>query len=121
MPIATSRSASFSPNSPMPIPLRTVKPTCESAWPAKVWPRSTRKNPTVPARIAAMPDATKAVRMKSYSSMGVVVIVRVAVPVVIVAVGVAFDVDVAGHDEIAVLDVDHLDLRPIETRQHRAG
>src|SRR5271167_4031965 len=120
MPIATSRSASFSPNSPMPIPLRTVKPTCESAWPAKVCPRSTRKKPTVPARIAAMPDATKAVRMKSYSSMGVV-IVRMASPMVIVAVRVALDVDVAGHDEIAVLDVDDLDVRPIEARQHRAG
>src|SRR5271167_646541 len=121
MPIATSRSASFSPNSPMPIPLRTVKPTCESAWPAKVCPRSTRKNPTVPARIAAMPDAAKAVRMKSYSSMGVVVIVRMTVPVIIVTMGVALDVDIAGQDEIAVLDVDDLDVRAIETRQHRAG
>src|SRR5277367_956783 len=141
MPIATSRSASFSPNTPMPIPLTKVKPTspasgdrpnstapvapvkptCESAWPAKVWPRSTRKNPTVPARIAARPDAAKAVRMKSYSSMGVVAIVRMAVPVVIVAVRVALDVDVPGHDEIAILDVDDLDIRPIEARQHRSS
>src|SRR5271170_7004060 len=141
MPIATSRSASFSPNSPMPIPLKKVKPTrpasgdrpnrtapvapvkptCDSAWPAKVCPRRTRKNPTVPARIAAVPEAAKAVRMKSYSSMGVVVIVRMAVPVVIVAMRVALDVDVAGHDKIAVLDVDDLDVRPIEAREHRSG
>jgi hypothetical protein len=33
---------------------------------------------------------------------------------VIVAVRVALDVDSAGHDEIAVLDADHLDVRPIE-------
>ena len=44
-----------------------------------------------------------------------------AVPVVIVAVRVALDVDAARHDEIAVLDVDDLDLRPIEARQHRTG
>ena len=36
-----------SPNSTAPV--APVKPTCESAWPAKVWPRSTRKNPTIPA------------------------------------------------------------------------
>ena len=115
MPIATSRSASFSPNSPMPIPatkvkptrpasgdrpnriapVAPVKPTCDSAWPANVCPRSTRKNPTVPASTAAMPEATKAVRMKSYSSMGVV-------GMVIVAMRVALDVDVARHDVIAI-------------------
>ena len=141
MPIATSRSASFSPNSPMPIPLtkvkptkpasgdrpnRTapvapVKPTCDNAWPAKVCPRSTRKNPTVPASTAAMPEATKAVRMKSYSSMRVVVIVRMAVRMVIVAMRVALDVDVARHDEIAIPDAHDLDRRSIEARQHRPG
>src|SRR6202162_3114706 len=131
MPIATSRSASFSPNSPMPMPLtkgkptkpasgdrpnRTtpvaqVKPTCDSAWPGNVCPRSTRKNPTVPASTAASPEATKAVRMKSYSSM--------AVGMVIVAMRVALDVDVAGHHEIAILDAHHFDRRAIEARQHR--
>src|SRR5277367_4577496 len=133
MPIATSRSASFSPNSPMPIPLmkvkptkpasgdrpnRTapvapVKPTCDSAWPANVCPRSTRKKPTVPASTAAMPEATKAVRMKSYSSM--------AVGMVIVAMRVALDVDVARHDVIAISDAHDFDLRAVETRQHRSG
>ena len=63
MPIATSRPASRSASSPMPTPAATViptrphngdtptstapvapvKPTCDRAWPAKVWPRSTRK------------------------------------------------------------------------------
>ena len=85
MPIATSRSASFSPNRPIPTPVTKVKPTspakgerpiriapvapvkptCESAWPAKVWPRRTRKKPTAPASTAAIPAAAKAVRMKS--------------------------------------------------------
>src|SRR6202021_1980199 len=92
-------------------PVAPVKPTCDSAWPAKVCPRSTRKNPTVPASTAAMPEATKAVRMKSYSSM--------AVGMVIVAMRVPLDVDVAGHHEIAILDAHHFDRRAIEARQHR--
>ena len=66
-------------------------------------PTQHQKDPTVPARIAAMPEAANAVRMKSYSSMRVVVIVRMAVGVVIVAMRVALDVDVAGHHEIAIL------------------
>src|SRR5208282_860988 len=133
-----SRSASFSPNRPMATPVTRVKPTSpangerpkriapvapvkptwESAWPAKVWPRSTRKKPTVPASTAAMPEATNAVRMKSYSNMGAVVIVRLAEGIV-VAMGVALDVDVARHHEIAVPDANDFDRRAIEPRQHR--
>ena len=40
---------------------------------------------------------------------------------VLVPMRVALDVDVAGHDEKAVLDAHHLDLRAVEARQHRAG
>src|SRR5271157_4568106 len=138
MPIATSRCASFSPKSPIPTPatrvkpaspangerpnntapVAPVKPTWESAWPAKVCPRSTRKKPTVPARIAAIPEAAKAVRMKSYSNMGVVVIVRRPM-VMVVAMRLAFDVDVARHHEIAVFDVDDFDVGAVKARQHR--
>ena len=46
-------------------PVAPVKPTCDSAWPAKVWLRRTRKYPTRPDRSATMPLAMKAVRMKS--------------------------------------------------------
>src|SRR5271157_2466341 len=116
MPIATSRWASLSPNSPIPTPVRNVKPTR----PAKVCPRSTRKNPTVPASTAATPEAAKAVRMKSYSNMGVVVVARMSV-MVVVAMRLALDVDLARHHEIAVLDVDDFDIRPVEARQHRPG
>jgi hypothetical protein len=42
-----------------------VKPTWDSAWPAKVWPRSTRKNPTSPATTATIAAARKAFTMKS--------------------------------------------------------
>src|SRR5271166_3060631 len=106
------------PNSTAPV--ASVKPACESAWPAKVWPRNTRKNPTVPARIAAIPEARKAVRMKSYSNMRVVVIVRMLVGLVM-SMRVALDVDIARHHEIAVLGANDLDQRSIEARQHRAG
>src|SRR5271157_1647808 len=103
------------PNSTAPV--APVKPVCESAWPAKVCPRSTRKNPTVPASTAAIPEAAKAVRMKSYSNMGVVAVVRMVVGIV-VAMRLALDVNVARHDEIAVSDVDDFDVRAIETREH---
>src|SRR5271157_1958104 len=99
----------------MPTPTKVVKPTCERAWPANVCPRSTRKKPTVPARIAAIPEAAKAVCMKSYSNMGVVVIVGMAVGIV-VAMRLALDVDIARHHEIAVLDADDFDVRAIEPR-----
>src|SRR6202158_4641520 len=137
MPTATSRAASFSPNSPIPIPatkvkptrpasgerpnkiapVAPVKPTCDRAWPAKVCPRSTRKNPTVPASTAATPEAAKAVRMKSYSNMGVVVVRR---PLrLVVSMRLTLDVDIVRHHEIAVLDPHDLDLGSIEARQHR--
>src|SRR5271157_1111305 len=94
----------------MPTPTKVVKPTCERAWPANVCPRSTRKKPTVPARIAAIPEAAKAVRMKSYSNTGVVVAMRVALDV---------DIFVEREHEIAALGAHDLDLRSIEARQHR--
>ena len=40
---------------------------------------------------------------------------------VLVPVRFALDVDVAGHDEEAVLDAHHLDLRAVEARQHGSG
>src|SRR5208282_5147846 len=104
------------PNSTAPV--APVKPACERAWPANVCPRSTRKKPTVPARIAAIPEAAKAVRMKSYSKMGVVVIVRRPM-LMVVAMRLAFDVDVARHHEIAVFDVDDFDVGAVKARQHR--
>src|SRR6202167_1354049 len=133
MPTATSRVASFSPNSPIPIPATKVKPTrpasgdrpnriahvppvnppCDSSWPANVCPRSTRKNPTVPASTAASPEATKAVRIKSYSNM--------AVGMVIVAMRVALDVAAARHDVIAIPDAHDFDLSAIEAREHGSG
>jgi hypothetical protein len=48
----------------------------------------------VPASTAATPEAAKAVRMKSYSNMSVVVVVRMTVGLV-VAMRLALDVDVA--------------------------
>src|SRR5580693_1354263 len=143
MPIATSRSLSFSPNSPMPIPaisvkpmspasgetpnsaapVAPVKPTWLSAWPAKVWPRSTRKKPTKPASTAATPEAAKAVRIKSYSNMLAVVVVMVmgraarGAPV-LVAMRVRLDLDAAGQHEHPLLDAHNLDIGLIEPREH---
>src|SRR6516165_5580557 len=90
------------PNSTAPV--APVKPACDKACPAKVCPRRTRKNPTVPASTAAMPEAAKAVRMKSYSSMG-------AVGVIFVAMRLALDFDafVGRHHEIAVPGANDLD------------
>src|SRR5208337_1818321 len=104
------------PNSTAPV--APANPAWESAWPAKVCPRSTRKNPTVPASSAATPEPAKAVRMKSYSNMGVVVIVRMTVGIV-VAMRLALDVDIASHDEIAVPEAHDVNLRSVEARQHR--
>src|SRR5580704_15355004 len=119
MTVKPTRPASGEkPNSTAPV--APVKPACESAWPAKVCPRSTRKKPTVPARTAATPEAAKAVRMKSYSNMGVVVILRRPM-LMVVAMRLAFDVDVACHHEITVLDADDFDVRAIKTREHRPG
>ncbi len=46
-------------------PVAPVNPTCASACPAKVCPRSTRKYPTSPDTTATMAAAAKAFRMKS--------------------------------------------------------
>src|SRR6202034_4887527 len=82
-------------------PVAPAKPIWDSAWPANVCPRSTRKYPTNPDTTAATPAAAKAFRMKSYSSM-VMMAVRVAM-VMVMAVVVrmigAFDVAAARQDE----------------------
>src|ERR1700722_15190298 len=132
MPIATSRWCSRSPSSPMPIPARSVratsphsgaipnstapvapaKPTCDSAWPAKVCARSTRKNPTRPQTTATIPAAANGFCMKSYVNMvlAMVGLVRIALHVV-----------ATGHDEDAAVHMHHLDFGTIETRQHRSA
>ena len=68
----TMPAASEKPISPQigarpisPAPVAPAKPTCDSAWPAKVCPRITRKKPTSPATTATMPAAAKALRMNS--------------------------------------------------------
>src|SRR6516164_8704781 len=95
-------------------PVAPVKPTCDSAWPANVCPRSTRKNPTVPASTAAMPEAANAVRMKSYSSMGAMGVIFVAMRLTL-----DFDAFVGRHHEIAVPGANDFDPGAIEARQHR--
>ena len=69
MPIPAATVRAIMPQSgDMPIRPAAVapaKPTWESAWPAKVCPRPTRKTPTIPATTATTPLAAKAVRMKS--------------------------------------------------------
>ncbi len=84
--MATSRLEMRSPSIPMPTPAASVKPSSpqigampikpapvapakpmwESAWPAKVWPRITRKKPTIPETAATMPAAANALIMNSY-------------------------------------------------------
>ena len=61
--------------------------------------------------------------MKSYSNMRAAGIVGMGVGVIValVPMRVALDLDVARHDEEAVLDAHHLDLRAVEPRQHRPG
>src|SRR5271155_5309212 len=73
--------------------------------------------------MAARPEATKAVRMKSYSNMLVAATVRMGVPVLVafVAMRLALDLDAARHHEVAVPDAHHLDLRAIEPREHGPG
>ena len=58
----------------------------------------------MPASTAASPEATNAVRMKSYSSMGAVGM--------IVAMRVMLDVDIARHDVEAILEAHDLDSVP---------
>src|SRR5579872_530127 len=127
MPTAMSRPRSWSPRNPMPMPPATVKaskpqsggtprstapvapanPTWESAWPAKARLRSTRKYPTAPATIATTVPASKAVRMKSYSS--------------IVAMRLRLDLAVGRHHHDAAVEPQHLDGRVVEPREHFGG
>src|SRR5512144_1628144 len=124
MPTATSRPRSRSPSKPIAIPATSVKaskthnglvqmstepvapakPTCDSAWPANVILRRTRKNPTAPAITAASPPAMNAVRMKSYSN--------------IVAMSVGFHRSMCGDNEQAAVDAQYVDRRPVELREH---
>src|ERR1700758_882757 len=123
--MATSRPLMRSPNSPIAIPATTVSPTrpqtdatpiktapvapakpmWPSAWAAKGWPPGTRKYPTSPETTAATPAAANALRMKSYSSMAVIVLVVVdviAAAVVVVQVIGALDVVAARqHEDVA--------------------
>src|SRR4029079_12334771 len=128
--MATSRLASRSPRSPIPRPAATVsrtspasgdtpiktapvapvKPTWASAWPSKVCPRRTRKYPTHPATMATMAEAMKAIRMKSYCSM-----------IVLVAVGIALDLVVTRKHENSSTQVHDADRRSIKLREHGAG
>jgi hypothetical protein len=48
-----------------PAPVAPAKPICDSACPAKVCPRITRKKPTSPDTTATIPAAAKALVMKS--------------------------------------------------------
>src|SRR5579875_2872551 len=126
MPTATSRPRSFSPRRPIAAapsrlkatrpqsgliptsaaPVAPAKPTWESAWPAKLRLRSTRKTPTVPATMATMAPAAKAVRMKSKSS--------------IVAMRLRLDLALGRDDENATLEPEDLDRHAIEPREHLA-
>src|SRR3984885_10867687 len=132
MPIATSRWCSRSPSNPMPMPaasVRTInphsgdrpnstapvapaKPTCDSAWPAKVCARSTRKKPTSPETTATMPAAANAFCMKSYMNM---------VPAMVMLVRIAFDIIAARHHKDAPVYAHHVDRGTVEPRQHGAG
>src|SRR5690349_9019821 len=127
MPTAMSRPRNWSPRSPMPMPPATVKasspqngatprstapvapanPTCESACPAKARLRSTRKYPTAPATIATTVPASKAVCMKSYSS--------------IAAMRLRLDLAMGRHNHDPAVEPQHLDGRIVEARQHLAG
>ena len=68
----TTPAASVKPTRPhsgaspiSPAPVAPAKPICDSAWPAKVCPRITRKKPTSPDTTATMPAAAKALVMNS--------------------------------------------------------
>src|SRR5438046_3009997 len=85
-------------------PAAPAKPTCDSAWLAKIRLRSTRKNPTAPPTIATALPATKALRMNSYSS--------------IVTMGFGFDQTLSGNDNDAVFYAQYVDGCSIESREH---
>src|SRR5438034_498964 len=94
-------------SAPMPrriAPAAPAKPTCDSACPAKIRFRSTRKNPTAPPTIATALPAMKALRMNSYSS--------------IVAMGFGFDHTLSGNDNDAVLYAQYIDGCSVEPGEH---
>ena len=86
-------------------PVAPAKPTWDSAWPANVCARSTRKNPTRPHTTATMPAARNAFCMKSYVNMA---------STVFVLMRVAFDIVSARHHEDAAVQVDDINRRAIE-------
>src|SRR5215472_17254775 len=110
MPMPPATVKAMSPqNGPTPrrtAPVAPAKPTWESAWPAKARFRSTRKYPTAPATIATTVPASKAVCMKSYSS--------------IVAMRLRLDLAMGRHHDDPAIEPQHLDGRVVEARQHLA-
>ena len=86
-------------------PVAPAKPTCDSAWPANVCARSTRKKPTRPQTTATEQAAANAFCMKSYVNM---------VLAMVVLVGIALHVEAARHHEDPVLQPHHVDLGPVE-------
>src|SRR5512146_1156934 len=125
MPTATSRPRSRSPSIPIAIaaasvkassphrglapmstaPVAPAKPTCDSACPAKVRFRSTRKKPTAPAQTATPLPARNALRMNSYSSI----------------VAVDLDQTEPRNDDDPVVHAQHVDGRAVEPGEHLAG
>src|SRR5690348_11487903 len=116
MPMPAASVSAISPhNGDTPIriaPVAPSNPTCESAWPAKLCARSTRKKPTRPQTTATMPAAANALCMKSYVNMA---------PVMVMLMRVAFQVVAARHDEDAPVHAQHVDVGAVETGQHRSG
>src|SRR4029077_12844454 len=106
---ATSPQSGATPNSTAPV--APAKPTCDSAWPAKVCARSTRKNPTSPQTTATTPAAANAFCMKSYVNMMLAAVVLVSI---------ALHIITTRHDEDAAVHPHHLDLGTVEARQHRS-
>ena len=98
-----------------------MKPAWDSAWPAKVWPRSTRKNPTVPARIAAIARSGEGRAHEIIFKHGAAMMSAVGMMIVTMRVALDLDAVVGRHHEKAVLDANDFDRRPIEARQHRPG
>src|ERR1700681_78821 len=109
MPIPASSVRDTSPQSgatpSSTAPVAPANPTCDSAWPAKVCARSTRKKPTSPQTTATMPAAANAFCMKSYVNMvlAVVVLMRIALHVV-----------TTRHDEDASVHAHDLNLGSVE-------
>ena len=98
-------------------PVAPVKPTCESAWPAKVCAAQHQEIARAPGQIATIEAAQNALRMKSYSNIAPVPAMLVPMPGM--AVLVALDLVAARHHEHAAVDAHHLDLGAIQARQRR--